>query len=107
MRRGELRLVAGGVHAPKPRPALIVQSDLFPTESVTVCPLTTTEVHAPLLRLPVPADETTGITRASFATIDELTTVRRTQVTERVGRPPPRLLVEFERRALVFLGFGG
>lgn len=39
--------------------------------------------------------------------IDEPTTIRRAQVGERVGRLPPRLLVEFERRTLVFLGFGG
>lgn len=55
MRRGELWTVVGGVYASQPRPALVVQDDLFAgTTSVTVAPLTTTLVDAPLLRVPVP-----------------------------------------------------
>ena len=107
MRRGEVWLVAGGVYASKPRPALIVQDDRFETDSVTVCPFTTTEVDAPLLRLPIPADAISGIDQPSFVMIDKLTTVRRGNVGERVGTLTPAQLTEFERRALVFLGFAG
>ena len=107
MKRGEVWLVAGGVYASKPRPALIVQDDRFETDSVTVCPFTTTDVDAPLLRLPVPADATSGITQPSFLMIDKLTTVRRSNVAQRVGALAPAQLTEFERRALVFLGFAG
>jgi mRNA interferase MazF len=35
VKRGEIWLVAGGVYASKPRPALIVQDDRFDTDSVT------------------------------------------------------------------------
>lgn len=105
--RGEIWLVAGGVHASKPRPALIVQDDRFDTDSVTVCPFTTTPVDAPLLRLPIPADGTSGIHQPSFVMIDKLTTIRRANVTERVGRLTAIQLTEFERRAIVFLGFAG
>ena len=107
MRRGEIWLVAGGVYASKPRPALILQDDRFETDSVTVCPFTTTDVDAPLLRLPIPADATSGILQPSFLMIDKLTTVRRSNVGERVGTLTPSQLTEFERRALVFLGFAG
>ena len=107
MRRGEIWLVAGGVYSSKPRPALIVQDDRFETDSVTVCPFTTTDVDAPLLRLPVPADVTSGISQSSFLMIDKLTTVRRSNVGERVGTLTPAQLTEFERRVLVFLGFAG
>ena len=62
MRRGELWTVAGGVYASRPRLALIVQDDVFAgTASVTVAPLTTTLVDAPLLRVPVSADDRTGL----------------------------------------------
>jgi mRNA interferase MazF len=105
MRRGEIRLVAGGVYASKPRPAVIVQDDRFETDSVTVCPLTTTQVDAPLLRLPIPADPTSGIRQPSQLMIDKLTTVRRSNVGDRLGQLTAEQLVEFERRALVFLGF--
>ncbi len=52
VRRGEIWTVAGGVYASKPRPALILQDDRFDgTDSVTVLPLTTTHVEAPLVRI--------------------------------------------------------
>lgn len=54
MSRGEIWSVAGGVYASKPRPAVLLQDDRFDaTDSVTVCPLTTTDVAAPLLRYPL------------------------------------------------------
>jgi mRNA interferase MazF len=93
------------VYASKPRPAVIVQDDRFGTGSVTVCPLTTTQVDAPLLRLPIPADPTSGIRQPSQLMIDKLTTVRRSNVGDRLGQLTAEQLVEFERRALVFLGF--
>lgn len=107
MKRGEIWSVAGGVYASKPRPALIVQDDRFETDSVTVCPFTTTVVDAPLLRLSIPADVTSGINQPSFLMIDKLTTVRRSHVGERMGALAPAQLTEFERRMLVFLGVAG
>lgn len=107
MRRGDIVTVAGGVYANKPRPALIVQDDRFDaTDSLTVCPFTSTEVEAPLLRVPVVADEGNGLGRDSFLMVDKITTVRRSNVHTVAGRLEATTLVEFERRLLVFLGFG-
>ncbi|MCA1783632.1 MAG: type II toxin-antitoxin system PemK/MazF family toxin [Dermatophilaceae bacterium] len=107
MRRGDVVTVAGGVYASKPRPALVVQDDRFDaTESVTVCPFTSTEVDAPLLRLPVAADEVDGLAQDSYLMVDKITTVRRSNTGTVLGRLEPTTLVEFERRLLVFLGFG-
>ncbi len=103
--RGEIRLVAGGVYASNPRPAIVVQDDLFDAlDSMTVCPLTTTVVDAPLLRLPIAATTTSGIDCDSFAMIDKITTVRRSNVGETIGVVTPQQLVELERRLLVFFG---
>ncbi len=107
MKRGEIWLVAGRVSASKPRPALIVQTDRFETDSVTVCPFTINEVDAPLLRVPVEVDDMSGVRRLSFLMVDKITTVRRANVSERVGKLTAAQLTEFERRALVFLGFAG
>lgn len=105
MRRGELWTVAGGVYISKPRPALIVQDDLFQgTASVTVAPLTTTLVDAPLLRVLVVADDLTGLQHDSQVMIDKVTTVRRENVGARVGRLAPESLVEVERALMAFLG---
>jgi mRNA interferase MazF len=103
--RGDLWTVAGGVYATKPRPALVIQDDRYDaTDSVTVLPLTTTTVEAPLLRVPVAASEVSGLRQDSHVIIDKLTTVRRSNVQERVGRLTSTQLVEVERAMLAFLG---
>ena len=107
MRRGDIVTVSGGVYARKPRPALVVQDDRFDaTESVTVCPFTSTEVDTPLMRVPVTADEGNGLGEDSFLMVDKITTVRRSNVGTVLVRLETTTLVEFERRLLVFLGFG-
>lgn len=79
--RGEIWTVAGGVYATKPRPAVIVQDDLFDnTLSVTVAPID------------------------SDVMIDKLTTVRRSNVHVRVGRLTAEQVVEVERAMMAFLG---
>lgn len=105
MIRGELWTVAGGVYASKPRPALIVQDDLFgATDSVTVAPLTTTLTAAPLLRVRVPRSDLSGLELDSDVMVDKLTTVRRGNVQTRVGRLTTEQLAEVERSLMTFLG---
>lgn len=105
MRRGEIWTVAGGVYASKPRPAVIVQDDVFDlTESVTVAPLTTTLTDAPLLRLRVTAGGLAGLAQDSDVMVDKLTTVRRSNVQVRIGRLSSQQMVEVERLMLTFLG---
>lgn len=108
MNRGEIWTVAGGVYASKPRPALIIQDDRFDaTDSVTVLPLTTAAVSAPLLRIPVTPSAMTGIREDSAVMVDKPTTVRRANVGERLGRIPAAQMVEVERALMVFLGLAG
>ena len=105
MKRGELWTVAGGVYASKPRPAVILQDDMFElTDSVTVVPLTTTLTDAPLLRLRIPAGSLAGLTHDSDAMVDKLTTVRRSNAQVRIGRLSSAQMVELERLVMTFLG---
>lgn len=97
--------VAGGVYASKPRPAVIIQDDVFDlTESVTVVPLTTALTDAPLLRLRVAAGGVAGLAQDSDVMVDKLTTVRRSNVQARAGRLSSQQMVELERLLLTFLG---
>lgn len=97
--------MGGGVYASKPRPALVVQDDLFEaTESVTVVPFTTSLTDAPLLRIRIPSAEMSGLQRDSDVMVDKLTTVRRSNVHDRVGRLTTDQLVEVERAMMAFLG---
>jgi len=103
--RGELWTVAGGVYASKPRPALILQADFFAgTDSVTVIPLTTTEVDAPLMRVALAPEQLTGLTHRSWVMIDKVTTVHRDNLGRRIGRVSAKDLTMVERLVAVFLG---
>lgn len=105
MKRGELWTVAGGVYASKPRPALIVQDDVFQgTDSVTVLPLTSTLIDAPLLRYRIAANELSGLLRDSDVMIDKLTTVRRSNAAQRMGMLSKNQMIDIERLVAVFLG---
>ncbi|MFJ4165801.1 type II toxin-antitoxin system PemK/MazF family toxin [Microbacterium sp. NPDC089698] len=105
MIRGELWTVAGGVYASKPRPALIIQDDLFAgTESVTVLPLTGALIDAPLLRVRVGPGELSGLTKESDIMIDKATTVRRQNVDARIGRLSADQMTQVERLLMVFFG---
>lgn len=108
MNRGEIWTAADGAYASKPRPVLIVQDDrLDATDSVTVAPLTTHVVDAPLVRVPIAADELSGISANSYAMVDKVTTVRRGKLGTRTGRVTASQMVQVERALLVFLGIAG
>ena len=105
--RGEIWTVAGGVYASKPRPAVIVQDDLFDaTTSVIVAPMTSQLIDAPLLRIRIHGnrDAASGLERDSDVMIDKLTAVRRSNVLTRIGRLTSEQLVEVERSLMAFLG---
>ncbi|MGN7150396.1 type II toxin-antitoxin system PemK/MazF family toxin [Arthrobacter sp. SAFR-179] len=105
MNRGELWTVSGGTYAQKPRPALIIQDDLFAdSESVTLLPLTSQLADAPLLRLTVEPGQLNGLDRLSQIMVDKLTTVRRTNLWQRIGRVDSQMMVAVEQSLAVFLG---
>lgn len=67
-------------------------------------PFTTSDIEAPLLRIPVRPTDTTGLTQPSQLMIDKVTTVPRTGLTRRVGRLSDADIVQLDRALLVFLG---
>lgn len=106
MRRGEIwTAAAGSGHVGNPRPVVIVQDDLFDaTATVTVCAFTTDPTDAPLFRIPIDADDTTGIRRPSRLMVDKITTVPRSKLGERVGRVSDDDMTRVGRSIAVFLG---
>lgn len=107
MNRGELWTVSGGAYAQKPRPALIIQDDLFAaSESITLLPLTSQLTDAPLLRLTVEPGQLTGLERVSQIMVDKLTTVRRANLGQRMGRVDAKTMVAVEQSLAIFLGLG-
>lgn len=105
MKRGELWTIAGGVYATKPGSALILQDDLFGvTDSVTVAPLTSNLTDAPLLRHRVEATGLSGLRHDSDVMVDKITTVRRSNLYQRVGRLTSQQMADVERVVVIFLG---
>ena len=106
MRRGDLITVAlQGEHG-KPRPALVIQSDLFAqlTSTVTVALLTSTALDVPLIRVPLEPSENNGLRTRSYVMIDQIFSAR----TRRVGRVFGRLsdtdLLAVNRALALFIG---
>ena len=109
MKRGEIWTAsAGSGHAGRPRPVVIVQDDRFDaTTSVTVCAFTTDETDAPLVRLLIEANETTGIREPSRLMVDKVTTVPRSKLGEHVGQLNDDDMIRLSRALVVFLGLAG
>ncbi len=106
MSRGDVYTAAArGAYTGKPRPVVIIQDDRFDaTASVTVCPLTTNPVEAPLTRIEVEPSALNGLDQPSRLMVDKLTTVPRANLGERLGRLPETDLVRLNRALIVFLG---
>ncbi len=86
-------------------PVVVIQDDRFDaTASVTICPLTTNPVEAPLTRIAVEATTATGIEQPSQIMVDKITTMPRVNVRDHLGRLADEDLVRLNRALLVFLG---
>ena len=88
LRRGDIVLAVSSGNYGKPRPALVVQSDLFNAThaSLTVCPVTSSLVEAPLYRIMVNASRASGLERQSQVMVDKMQTLRRDRIRERIGK---------------------
>ncbi len=90
----------------KPRPALVIQSDLFDEiDTVTVLLLSSTLVNSPLVRITVLPTVTNGLTKPSQIMIDKTMTLRRDKVGKVFGCIDDDLLVSVNRSLAVFFGF--
>lgn len=71
----------------KPRPAVVVQSDLFNEThaSITICPLTTHLVEAPLFRLAVVPSAQNGLNKTSQIMVDKISSVKREKLHQKIG----------------------
>jgi mRNA interferase MazF len=105
VRRGDLiTIVLPGAYG-KPRPALVIQSDLFDTlASVTVLPVTSELRTAPLLRISIEPNTDNGLRKKSQVMVDKAQTVPRDQVGTPIGRVRQDTLVAVDRALAVFFG---
>jgi len=105
MKRGEIWTVAGGSdYARKPRPVVLLQDQRFDsTASVTVCPLTTISLDAPLFRILVQPTAENGLRVPSYLMADKITTVTRIKLGRRIGTLDADDLARLSRSVILFL----
>lgn len=105
MKRGDFVTVAIQGDYGKPRPALVIQADQFKEHaSVTVLPVTSTLIAAPLLRITVEPDGGNGLQKPSQVMVDKAMTVKRDKIGVPFGRIDENAMIEVERSLAVFLG---
>lgn len=107
MRRGEVWIIAGGGFASKPRPGIIIQDDTVNIDaSVTVIPLTTVPSEVGRIRVPIRVPMPDGSERHNFAQVDKITTLKKQNVSKKIGHISLPEMRAIERSLLAHLGFG-
>jgi mRNA interferase MazF len=105
MKRGNLVTVALQGDYGKPRPAMVVQSDLFSEHpSVTVLPITSELRPNLLFRIDLQPNPFNGLQKSSQVMIDKITTVSRDKVGNVFGELEHDNLMAINRAVMIFLG---
>lgn len=107
MKRGDLVTVALQGNYGKPRPALVIQADVFSEHpSITILPITSDCRTGLLFRVNVSPTESTGLDKPSQIMVDKPQTVAREKIGAAFGRLDEAGLLAVNRALAVFLGLG-
>jgi mRNA interferase MazF len=106
MKRGDLVTVSLPGNYGKPRPALVIQSDLFDEHpSVTILPITSDIRETPLFRILVEPNKENGLQKHSQVMIDKAHTVLREKLNGPFGVLDDTSMLAINRALALFLGF--
>jgi mRNA interferase MazF len=107
MQRGDLVTVALRGDSGKPRPALVIQPDVFADlPTVVVLPLTSTMLDLPLVRVTIEPLPATGLQQRSQVMISRPQFVPRVKLGRVIGSVDAATILEVTRRLAVLLGVG-
>ena len=106
MKRGDLVTVAPPGDFGRPRPAVIVQSDLFANHTtLAIVPVTSTSTPAsPLFRLSLSPSEQNGLRTPSDVMVDRMMSVRARRIGETIGRLDGKDMRRISQALARFLG---
>ena len=106
MRRGDVVTVAlPGAHG-KPRPALVIQSDLFDAHpSVTILPVTSDLRDTPLFRITVNSNSENGLVKTLQVMVDKTHSIPRDKIGKVLGHLDDATMLAINRALALFLGF--
>lgn len=106
MKRGDLVTVALAGDYGKPRPALVIQSNLFEQHpSVTVLPITSELRETPLFRISIEPSKENGLVVSSQVMVDKAHTVQKEKLGRSFGKLNDEAMLAVNRALALFLGF--
>lgn len=108
MKRGDLVIVTVAGDYGKPRPAVVVQTDLVNDThaSIVVCPVTSHLQEAELFRLTITPSPDNGLQKTSQIMVDKIVAVRRDKIRERIGFLDEEVLIRLNRSLAFWIGLG-
>lgn len=106
MKRGNVVTVAIQGDFGKPRPALILQSDVFSDihATVTVALISSDIIQAPIFRLDIEPSDSNGLTRPCQIQIDKIMSVRNEKIGPIIGELSDVMMVRVNRALALWLG---
>jgi mRNA interferase MazF len=106
MKRGNVVTVAMQGDFGKPRPALVLQSDVFSDihATVTVALISSEIKQAPIFRLDIEPNEANGLTRPSQVQIDKIMSIRSEKIGSVIGELNDVMMVRVNRVLALWLG---
>ena len=106
MRRGDLVTITLQGDFGKPRPALVVQSDLFNADhaTVSVLPITSAIIGTPVFRITLEPSAANGLRKVSQIMVDKIVSMKREKIGEAFGRLDDETLLRVNRALTVWLG---
>lgn len=108
MKRGDVVIVSAPGDFGKPRPAVVVQSDLLNATHATiaVCLVTPDVSDAPLFRIPILPTPGNGLRARSEIMVDKIVSLRRNRLGAPVGALEPETMSRLDRSLALVLGLG-
>jgi mRNA interferase MazF len=108
LRRGDIVTVAAPGDFGKPRPALVIQSDLFNEThpSMTLCLITSDLRDTPIFRIMVEPNSANGLRRLSQIQVDKMLSVQQQRIGRAIGRLDDDAMIRVNRALAVWLGIG-
>jgi mRNA interferase MazF len=102
--RGDLVIVALQGDYGKPRPALIVQSNLLAElQSVIVCPITS-DLRDALFRITIEPNPVNGLQTLSQVMVDKIATISRSKIGKTLGQLDEERMRAVERALVLVIG---
>ena len=106
LKRGDLVILSAPGSYGKPRPSIVLQSDLYDSTASVVVFLMTTKLHpeSPLIRYSVLPTQANGLKEPTDVMIDKIFTVPRERMGKKIGKLDPAQMTEITAELAIFLG---